>query len=1191
MNNITYFLVLLLSATSIFAQQAPGRSDAERTLQKADKRFFIENKGQWHPDVLYLTRMGGLDVWITKYGVNYTFYKMEKKPNAKQTEHLPSKFDDDLKDATLLGHRVLMKLQNHNANPQREGKQKQAGYYNYLIGNDPSKHASNVGLYKEAVVKSVYNGIDLRYYFDKGYLRYDFVVQPGADPSQIRFSLEGEDKEYLKNGALCYTTRFGEVQMQDLYVYQQGDKKQVPAKFTQQNGVWQFQLSKYDKTQALIIDPLIYSTYIGGSSNDVGYSIAIDGSGNAYITGETDSADYDTTAGVFQTTKAGVYDVFVSKLNNTGTGLIYSTYIGGSSNDYGLAIAIDGSGNAYITGYTESSDYDITPGAFQTTNGGLSDVFVTKLNSTGTALVYSTYIGGSSVDYGRAIAIDGSGNAYITGASNSTDYDTTSGAFQTTNGGGGFSDVFVTQLNSIGTALIYSTYIGGIFNDFGYSIAIDGSGNAYITGTTTSINYDITAGAFQTIYEGLNDVFVTKLNSTGTGLIYSTYIGGSNTDVGYSIAIDGSGNAYITGYTFSNDYDITAGAFQTTYGGGQDVFVTKLNSTGSALMYSTYIGGSNGDRGNAIAIDGFGNAYITGRTTSTDYDTTPGVFQTTNGGLSDVFVTKLNSMGTALIYSTYIGGSHDDFGDAIAIDGSGNAYITGWTSSTDYDITPGAFQTTNGGGSDVFVSKFCFEPSQPGAVSGATTVCAGSSQTYSVASVSGASSYTWTLPSGWTGSSTTNSISATVGANSGNVTVTANNACGSSTAQTLAVTVNTVPSQPGAISGTTSVCAGSSQTYSVASVSGATSYTWTLPSGWTGSSTTNSINATVGVNSGNITVTANNACGSSTAQTLAITVNPLPAQPGAISGSTTVCAGTTQTYSVASVSGATSYTWTLPSGWSGTSATNSITATVGANGGNITVTANNACGSSTAQTLAITVNPLPSQPGAISGSTTVCAGTTQTYSVASVSGATSYTWTLPSGWSGTSTTNSITATVGANGGNITVTANNVCGSSTAQTLAVTVNPLPDVAVSDNANTLTALQSGATYQWIDCNNGNAPISGATNQSFTPATNGSYAVIVTLNGCSNTSACQNITITSLDTQALSKLPFSIYPNPNRGNFTIQSTKGGVFELMDVTGKVINTYTIAHTQQTVQENLPAGMYFVRERQSGVMQKLVVQ
>jgi hypothetical protein len=637
-------------------------------------------------------------------------------------------------------------------------------------------------------------------------------------------------------------------------------------------------------------------------------------------------------------------------------------------------------------------------------------------------------------------------------------------------------------------------------------------------------------------------------------------------------------------------------------------------------------------------------------------------------------------------------------------------------------------------------------PSQPGTISGATTVCQGSSQTYSIAAVPGATSYTWTLPSGWSGINTTNSINPTVGANSGNITVTANNACGSSTAQTLAVTVTTTPSQPGTISGNTTVCQGSSQTYSVTPVSGATSYTWTLPSDWSGTSSSNSIPATVGANSGNITVTANNACGNSTAQTLAITVNPTPSQPGVISGSTSVCQGSSQTYSVAAVSGATSYTWTLPSGWSGTSSTNSIPVTVGANSGHITVTANNACGNSTAQTLAITVNPTPSQPGVISGSTSVCQASSQTYSVAAVSGATSYTWTLPSGWSGTSSTNSIPVTVGANSGNITVTANNACGSSNATTLSivvnpgapaqpsaiigdtivcknstqtysvaavpdatsytwtlpngwtgssstnsisptvganggtitvigingcgsspaqtinitvnaipnvtanasatsvcrgnqvtltgsgatsytwdngvtngvafaplatttytvtgtdangcsntdqikVTVNPLPNVSVSNNANTLTVNQAGATYQWIDCNNNNAPISEATNQSFTPTTVGSYAVVVTLNGCVDTSACQTVTFAGVDAAALTKQVFSIYPNPNGGNFTIQSTKGGVFELIDITGKVINTYTITNTQQTVNENIPAGMYFVREKESGTIQKLIVQ
>jgi hypothetical protein len=960
----TTMFTFMLGAASVFATQPSSPLTAEQALHKADKQFFIENKGQWHSDVLYLTRMGGLDVWITKYGVNYTFFKIEKNYNAKKAERLPSKFDNDLEDATLLGQRVLMKLQNPNANPLTQGKLKQAGYYNYLIGNDPSKHASNVGLYKEAMVKNVYKGIDLRYYFDKGSLRYDFIVQPGADPSQIRFSLEGEDKEYLKNGALCYTTRFGEVQMQDLYVYQQSDKKHVPAKFTGQNGVWQFQLSGYDKTQPLIIDPLIYSTYIGGTGDDYGNAIAVDGSGNAYITGYTYSTNYDITPGAFQTTFGGGTDgdVFVTQLNSTGTGLIYSTYIGGSSGDEGRGIAIDGSGNVYVTGRTFSTNFDITPGAFQTIKSvGLGgDVFVTKLNNTGTALIYSTYIGGNGGDEPYDIAIDNSGNAYITGYTTSTDYDITPGAFQTTftmSGNTPYYEVFVTKLNSTGTALIYSTYIGGNDHDVGYSIAVDGSGNVYITGNTESNNYDITPGAFQTTYGGGannggggGDVFVTKLNSTGSALIYSTYIGGSGTDMGYSIAIDNSGNAYITGYTQSTNYNITPGSFQTNLEGpygAADAFVSKLNSTGTGLIYSTYIGGSFGELGYAIAIDGSGNAYITGRTTSTDFDITLGAFQTSNGGFftGDVFVTKLNSAGNGLIYSTYIGGSNNEEGRGIAIDGPGSVYITGNTQSTDYDTTLGAFQTTIGGGRDVFVTK---------------------------------------------------------------------------------------------------------------------------------------INLVVG---------------------------------------------------------------------------------------------------------------LPPQPGPISGNINVCASSTQTYSIAPVSLATSYTWTLPSGWTGNSTTESITVTVGSNGGNISVTANNGGGSSIARTLSIIVNPLPDVTVNNNADTLTANNAGATYQWIDCNNNNAPISGATNQSFTPASSGSYAVIVTLNGCSDTSACQTVTITGISTHALSKLSFSIYPNPNRGNFTIQTDRGGEFELMDITGKVINTYTITNSQQTVNETLPAGMYFVRDKDSGSVQKLIIE
>jgi hypothetical protein len=712
---------------------------------------FIENKGQWHPDVLYLCRLGGLDAWITKWGVSYTFFKLEEKPSAQAREpFLREKFGR--REVELIGHRVLMKLRGCAAHPQREGREMLEGYYNYLIGNDPTRHATYVRRYKEAWVKGVYAGIDMRYYLEGGRLRYDWVVEPGGDPSQIVFGLEGSEKTYIDSeGRLVFTTRFGEVKLAELRVYQ-GDRE-ITGRFVERPGGWGIVVGSYDPTQLLVIDPLVYSTYIGGSWYDAGHAIAVDGSGNAYVTGWTDSPNYDVTPGAFQTRNGGRQDVFVTKLNAAGTALVYSTYIGGSDDDRGYAIAVDGSGYAYVTGVTSSTDYDVTPGAFQTTNGGGWDVFVTKLNATGTALVYSTYIGGSDNEVGYGIAVDGSGYAYVTGYTGSTNYDVTPGAFQTTNGGGW--DVFVTKLNATGTALVYSTYIGGSDNEVGYGIAVDGSGNAYVTGYTGSTNYDVTPGAFQTTNEGGQDVFMTKLNATGTALVYSTYIGGSGLDEGYGIAVDGSGNAYVTGYTRSTEYDVTPGAFQTTCEGGDDVFVTKLNATGTALVYSTYIGGSRDDYGYAIAVDGSGNAYVTGYTRSTNYDVTPGAFQTTKEGGRDVFVTKLNATGTALVYSTYIGGSGDERGNAIAVDGSGNAYVTGWTISTDYDVTPGALQTTNEGGADVFVTKVCHPTtitltSAPGTNN--QTVCVNTAITPITYSTTGATGATFSgLPAGVTG--------------------------------------------------------------------------------------------------------------------------------------------------------------------------------------------------------------------------------------------------------------------------------------------------------------------------------------------------------------------------------------------------------------------------------------------------------
>ena len=883
-------------------ESSATNNKAQQTLNNVDKQFFIENKGQWPVEVLFLTQMGGLNVWITTKGMWYEFYKTEEIKENSNASQLGRDIVDanELKQYKRWGHRVGFTLIGNNTAVNRQGKQKQNGYYNYLLGNDFSKHASNVGLYKEALVKDVYTGIDMRYYFDKGLLRYDYIVNPGADPSQIRFKIEGSDKTYLNNkNELVFTTCFGEVKNSELYCYQNQDnvpdinaRNQVAAKFTKQViGAWTIALGAYNKNQTLIIDPLIYSTYIGGSGYDYGISIALDASGNAYIAGTTSSTNYDITAGAFQTTIGGGYaDIFVTKLNSSGTALIYSTYIGGSDNEEVNSIALDASANAYITGRTVSVNYDVTAGAFQTTYGGGWDIFVTKLNSSGTALIYSTYIGGSSNDWGRSIAIDASANAYITGSTSSIDYDITAGAFQTSYGWG---DAYVTKLNASGTALVYSTYIGGSGSDLGNSIALDASANAYITGRTYSTDYDITAGAFQTTNGGVWwDAFVTKLNASGTALIYSTYIGGSSDEEGYSIALDASTNAYITGSTNSIDYDVTAGAFQTTYEGSHDVFVSKLNASGTALIYSTYIGGSNDEGGYSIALDASDNAYITGSTNSIDYDITAGAFQTTIGGVYDAYVTKLNDSGTALIYSTYIGGSQWTSSSAITLDASAYAYITGSTNSIDYDITAGAFQTSYGGGSDdVFVTKLCLGVPSSVVLSSAPstsnqTVCLNSAITNITYATTGATGATFSgLPAGVTGTWQANviTISGILTLNGTfNYTVTIFGGCSPQSATGTITSLSTI-----AAGTSQTVCENDIITTISLATTGATGATFSgLPVGVSGSWASNTVlifGTPYTSGTFNYTVTITGDCPPVTT-TGTITVNPIPSAIASYNG-------------------------------------------------------------------------------------------------------------------------------------------------------------------------------------------------------------------------------------------------------------------------------------------------------------------
>lgn len=380
---------------------------------------------------------------------------------------------------------------------------------------------------------------------------------------------------------------------------------------------------------------LLYSTYIGGGSDDVGTGIAVDTLGNAYVTGTTTSSDYPT-ANALQSTFGGSSKAFVTKLNPTGSGLVYSTYLGGGS-ELGQGITVSARGNVCVTGYTASVDFPTTPGAFQRTLGGGADAFVTQLNPAGSALIYSTYLGGSGEESGLGIALDNFGNAFVTGYTSSPGFPTTAGAFQTAHGGG-YYDGFVTQLNSGGSTLIYSAYLGGSQDDQGVKIALDTRGSAHVAGHTASNNFPTTPGALQRVFAGgVSDGFVTKVSPNGSGLVYSTYLGGSssdpaayNEDRALGIAVDTAGSSFVTGTTTSLNFP-TTNAFQSVFGGDADAFVTKLDSTGAAI-YSSHLGGSGWESGNALAVDSRGSAHIAGQTNSLNFPTTPGAFQSAFAG-------------------------------------------------------------------------------------------------------------------------------------------------------------------------------------------------------------------------------------------------------------------------------------------------------------------------------------------------------------------------------------------------------------------------------------------------------------------------------------------------------------------------------------------------------------------------------
>lgn len=747
----------------------PAEAAAIQQVQAATHSglIFIENVGQFDSKARFMVRGSLGTLYLAEDALWFSVLE-PPDPQDQLTNRTDEADPQALTSQPQRGVNLKLSFPGANPNPRLEPFNPLNTAVSYFIGDNPNEWQTNVPVWSGVRYVDIYPGVDLEITGHHGQLVQRLVVREtqatlkpampdtlltpqNADPANteaklanIRMRVEGANNLALNGNGVRLDTAIGNFSLPLLQpVAADGTPLSLPAA---QPEVKDREISNpFTPASTAALEPatlptristglaaplplglipvlqdnsddLLYATYLGGADTDNGNDISVDEIGNAYIVGKTRSANFPITSGVFDTTHNGGYDdAFAVKLSADGTSLIYATFLGGSSNDEGKGIAVDGTGNAYIVGETRSANFPTTSGAFDSSYNGDWDAFVVKLNVDGTGLVYATYLGGDTQERGHSIAIDGSDYAYVTGQTQSSNFIPTGvSGFDTIYNGGDW-DAFVVKINPDGMGLAYATYLGGSSFDAGQDISTDTSGNAYIVGATGSSDF-IPAGVsgFDTSWGGWYDIFVVKINADGMGLAYATYLGGSETDQRGSIAIDQTGNVYLTGETWSSDFIPTGvTGFDTTYGGSTDAFIVKMNADGMSLAYATYLGGSDIDSGRSTAIDGLGNVYVTGLTLSTDF-IPPGVsgFDTSHGNSSDGFVVKVNPDGMGLAYATYLGGSASggsssyDYGSGIAVDEIGNVYVTGSTGSSDFipSGTPG-FDSNLEGSGDAFVAK------------------------------------------------------------------------------------------------------------------------------------------------------------------------------------------------------------------------------------------------------------------------------------------------------------------------------------------------------------------------------------------------------------------------------------------------------------------------------------------------------
>ncbi len=654
---------------------------------------FERNQGQADSSVGFVSRSGNRALFI---GNTESRLVLPNVTMTKKGERL-SKEPDVL----------TMKLVDARVDPKAEGINELPGRTSYFKGSDPEKWQAQIPTYEKVKYTGVYEGVDLIYYGNQNTLEYDFDLAAHVDPDVIKMKFENTSQIKVdENGDLNLTVGSHVVRQHAPIVYQEidGVRNVIEASYvvSQNEKEVGFSIGEYDRSKALTIDPVVtFSTYLGGSAGsdlfniEAGFALAVDPSGNIFVAGITPSGDFPTQSPQ-QPNPAGIYDAFITKFNPSGSALLYSSYFGGNDEDRIVSISLGPSNEIFASGYTLSTNFPLMTPLLSNLNG-FNDGFIAKFSSTG-ALVYSTYLGGSSAEACLFIKNQGTDVVTFAGSTQSVDFPTFN-AIQPNNAGG--SDFFLGKLNLATNTLLFSTYFGGTFTDSMIlsSAAVDQAGNIYIGGTSGSIDYPTTVGAFQTESGGSDEVVITKFSPLGNSIFYSTYIGGNLVDDADGLAIDSSGNAYVTGFTRSANFP-TKNAVQPVLK-DPDAFVAKLNASGSDLVFSTYLGGLNLERGSAVATDAAGNCYVTGRSNSGDFPVKRALRPAR--GLDDVFVSKFNRDG-AMLFSTLLGGSFNDYGFTIAADNFNNAIVSG-RATQNYFITPGALQPNMGGQADAFLTK------------------------------------------------------------------------------------------------------------------------------------------------------------------------------------------------------------------------------------------------------------------------------------------------------------------------------------------------------------------------------------------------------------------------------------------------------------------------------------------------------